>query len=213
MKNLAFAILASFTTYANAALFDRGGGLIYDDSLDVTWLQDASYAKSSGYDSDGIMTWSEASVWANSLTYYDNVRDSNIGGWRLPRGDGCSGFFCTASELGHLFYETLGGQAMNSLSSVHNANYNYFSNVQDTIYWTETLYVPYISFIVVGFDYGASNQLYGAGYQFPYVTGNDATPWLLRDGDVATIPEPGTLTLLWTAFISIVFLRKSNRVV
>lgn len=29
---------------AQAALYDRGGGLIYDSVLDVTWLQDANYA-------------------------------------------------------------------------------------------------------------------------------------------------------------------------
>ena len=32
-----------------AALIDRGGGLIYDDALNVTWLQDANYAKTSGF--------------------------------------------------------------------------------------------------------------------------------------------------------------------
>lgn len=45
---------------AQAALHGRGGGLLYDDVLDVTWLQDANYAKTSGYDADGWMTWSAA---------------------------------------------------------------------------------------------------------------------------------------------------------
>ena len=31
---------------ADATLFDRGGGLVYDDVLDVTWLIDANYASS-----------------------------------------------------------------------------------------------------------------------------------------------------------------------
>ena len=31
-----------------AALHDRGSGLIYDDVLNITWLQDANYAKTSG---------------------------------------------------------------------------------------------------------------------------------------------------------------------
>lgn len=30
---------------AQAALIDRGGGMIYDDVLNITWLQDANYAK------------------------------------------------------------------------------------------------------------------------------------------------------------------------
>ncbi|MCP4407494.1 MAG: DUF1566 domain-containing protein, partial [Gammaproteobacteria bacterium] len=32
-----------------ATLIDRGGGLIYDDVLNITWLQDANYAETSGY--------------------------------------------------------------------------------------------------------------------------------------------------------------------
>ena len=54
---------------SQAALHDRGGGLLYDDVLKVTWLQDANYAKTSGYDADGLMTWSEADAWAKSLSY------------------------------------------------------------------------------------------------------------------------------------------------
>ncbi|EGK72256.1 hypothetical protein METUNv1_01372 [Methyloversatilis universalis FAM5] len=30
---------------AQAPLHDRGGGLVYDDVLDVTWLADANYAR------------------------------------------------------------------------------------------------------------------------------------------------------------------------
>lgn len=49
------------------ALIDRGGGLIYDDVLDITWLQDANYAMTSQYDVDGLMTWNEATNWAANL--------------------------------------------------------------------------------------------------------------------------------------------------
>lgn len=41
---------------AQAALWDRGNGMIYDDVLNVTWLQDANYAKTSGYHATGRMT-------------------------------------------------------------------------------------------------------------------------------------------------------------
>ena len=63
---------------AQAALWDRGGGLIYDDVLDVTWLQDASYAETSGYDVNGVMSWSRAMAWADQLTY------GGFSNWRLP---------------------------------------------------------------------------------------------------------------------------------
>ncbi len=63
---------------AQATLIDRGDGLIYDNVLDVTWLQDANYAKTSGHDSDGLMTWDNAVAWAAGLSYggYED--------WRLP---------------------------------------------------------------------------------------------------------------------------------
>ena len=46
MKRLIAAVLIVLlfsVTSVYAELHDRGGGLIYDDVLDVTWLQDANY--------------------------------------------------------------------------------------------------------------------------------------------------------------------------
>ena len=37
---------------SNATLIVRAGGLVYDDVLDITWLQDANYAQTTGYDED-----------------------------------------------------------------------------------------------------------------------------------------------------------------
>ena len=38
---------------AGATLIDRGGGLIYDTVLNITWLQDANYAQTMGYQDVG----------------------------------------------------------------------------------------------------------------------------------------------------------------
>jgi hypothetical protein len=62
-----------------AALHDRGGGLIYDDVLDITWLADANYAQTSGYDSDGQMTFILANTWATGLSYGGS--DDTERGW------------------------------------------------------------------------------------------------------------------------------------
>ena len=90
-----FLSLAPMVT--SAALIDRGGGLIYDESLDITWLQNANLAAGSVYDqtsrgarnelgpagpccspTDGLMTWEKAVAWADNLVFqgYDD--------WRLP---------------------------------------------------------------------------------------------------------------------------------
>jgi len=79
-KPLILALLAgiALSGAARATLIDRGGGMIYDDVLNITWLQDANYAKTSGYDADGKMLWTAATAWAAGLSYggYDD--------WRLP---------------------------------------------------------------------------------------------------------------------------------
>jgi len=75
----ASALAAAITmTGAQAALYDRGGGMIYDDVLKITWLQDANYARTSGYDADGKMTYAEATAWASNLKF------GGYNDWRLP---------------------------------------------------------------------------------------------------------------------------------
>jgi len=80
----AMLLVIGLVEAAKSELHDRGGGLIYDDVLDVTWLQDANYAQTSGYDSDGKMTWEDAKAWADNLEYYDSVRNVTWTDWRLP---------------------------------------------------------------------------------------------------------------------------------
>lgn len=117
---LATAVLAGPT---QAALYDRGNGMIYDDVLDITWLQDANYAKTSGYDSDGVMTWSEADAWARQLVYggYSNWRLASarlqsppispssfmVDDVQFYDGSWDIGYNITRSELGHMFYNNL----------------------------------------------------------------------------------------------------------
>jgi hypothetical protein len=76
---------------AQAALVDRGGGLLYDNVLNVTWLQDANYAKTSGYDTDGMMNWDQARTWAANLVYHDSVRNVDYSDWRLAWNSPISG--------------------------------------------------------------------------------------------------------------------------
>jgi hypothetical protein len=86
-------------------LIDRGLGLIYDTERNITWLQDANYAKTVGHSRDGQMTWAQAMSWVTTLNY------RGIRGWRLPsalNSDGsgpCHGNNCSDSELGHIFLD------------------------------------------------------------------------------------------------------------
>lgn len=86
---LSLGLLLSVTTVtAQASLYDRGGGLIYDDVLNITWLQDVNYAATQGYSllqNGGYLTWADALTWAEDLSYYDPVRNVAWTDWRLPK--------------------------------------------------------------------------------------------------------------------------------
>jgi hypothetical protein len=131
---------------AQAILIDRGGGLIYDDVLNITWLQDANYAKTSGYDADGRMTWDQAMTWATNLSYagYTN--------WRLPTmvdtgAPGCDGAYSGTdcgynvqtvntgtnpvtvyNELAHMYYNNLGFKGAYSPTEAYQADFGIFGN-------------------------------------------------------------------------------------
>jgi hypothetical protein len=141
---LSILMVIGFATVGNATLWDRGGGLIYDDVLKVTWLQDANYAKTSGYDADGGMTWEEAKTWAKNLEYYDSVRNVTWKDWRLPNilpingidyiltsnsyytGSADRGYNVSApesvyagstgSELAYMYYNNLGNLAVTDIN-------------------------------------------------------------------------------------------------
>ena len=82
MKKVLFFIvplsILLFSMNVSAVLLDRRGGMIYDTDLNITWLKDANYAQTSGYDADGMMTWFSAKSWAENLVY------SGDDDWRPP---------------------------------------------------------------------------------------------------------------------------------
>lgn len=166
------------TGTSNAALFDRGNGFIYDSSLDITWLADANYARTSGFDDDGKITWSNATAWASSLTY------GGYSDWRLPTAmnlDGsnpCSWWYCAGSEMGHLFYSD-GALNANSSALTSPALTNFFVNMQAAVYWTST-----------GVPGRAWSFALRDGYQNMDPTSAEWYAWAVRDGDVSASPVP-----------------------
>ena len=132
---LSGATLLVAASASNAALLDRGGGLIYDTVLDVTWLQDANYARTQGIGGRlGRMPWADAMAWVDQLVYHDVVRNLTLSNWRLPSiaplngvrfrfatstsGNTDDGYNIsapgtryagsTASELAYMYYNNLG---------------------------------------------------------------------------------------------------------
>lgn len=147
---LTAAVLLTVAGTVQATLVSTlGGQAVYDTSRNLTWLADANLAATntfgvSGINPGGTMNWFTAQSWigamntANYLGYHD---------WRLPttlQPDATCGYSggynCTGSEMGHLFYNELGGVAGNSILATHNANLALFQNVQSNIYWSGTEY-------------------------------------------------------------------------
>lgn len=200
---------------AQAALLDRGGGMLYDTVLNITWLQDANYAKTSGYDADGAMTWTQAGNWAANLVY------GGFSDWRLAsntpvngtswnyattnNGSTDAGYNITSphSELAYMYYVNLGLTGYYLPNGSYNPGFGVFGNgstggqadvglvdnLRSGYYWSGTPYAtdPGSSAWYFGAIYG--NQNYG-GQASQYFA------WAVRDGDVTNgAPEPAGLGL------------------
>lgn len=225
-KFTTLALMAGLSIMGNAhaALIDRGSGLIYDDILNITWLQDANYAKTSGYDADGRMAWDDAMAWAANLSFggYDD--------WRLPTmidtgAPGCnyanSGTDCgfnvqtydagsgtVFSELAYMYYFNLGLTGLFNPDDTERTDYGIFGNgtefgqadiglfvnLQSSAYWTGLEFVPRTDLAGV---FATQNGQQGALHKL--VMGSVPFAWAVRSGDVVStsnVPEPATLALM-----------------
>ena len=186
----AVVFILGFVGTSNAALWDRGGGLIYDDVLNITWLQDANYARTSGSDADGLTNWNAAVAWADGLAYYDSVRDVTWTDWRLPTtldGQDAFGYNITTSEMGHMYYVNLGNLSFPQ-PGWGLANTGPFSNLISYMYWSETE-GGLLSDVGWAFDFYSGYQR--SEWQY------DGLAWAVRSGDVSgTVPISGTVWLL-----------------
>jgi hypothetical protein len=192
-------LLGSLTT-ANATMIDRGNGLIYDTILNVTWLWDANYAKTAEYQSDGLMTYAEASYFANNLVYKgfsdwrlpstdEGIIDLSIfaHGYRGPEWDGNydykRGYNMVNSEMGSLFYESLMNNGYYDTSGNYGGNIEWglkniglFTNFRNAFYWSGTEYSLDPNFAWV-FNFNMGLQTY-CGEAAEYYA------LIIRDGDV-----------------------------
>ena len=197
---LCLGLLTASGSHANLIAAD-GGMTVYDADANLYWLANANTAKTSGYDTDGYMTWAGAQSWITSLNTASYLGYSD---WRLPttlqpdatcdsQSGGISfGYNCTGSEMGNLFYNELGGAAGSSILTTHNADLALFNNVQSFSYWSGTEYAPNTD---GAWTFSTNHGGQGAYYKNVYLFA-----WAVRPGQVAAapgnVPEPGTEWLL-----------------
>lgn len=188
----------------------------YDTSLNITWLADANYAYSSGYQTLNIgrMLWADANAWAASLNF------NGITGWRLPTTtdtgapalqssysgtDAGYNVDTGSSEMAHMFYVTLGDKAYCDTSgSCPQAGWGLtntgpFSNVVTYGYWSATEVAP---------GSGAAWAFYfHSGGQSSYTKTYDIFhAWAVHAGDVGVpgVPVPAAAWLLGSGLVGLV---------
>jgi hypothetical protein len=181
-------VLVLATTTSNAALITRlGGQAVYDDDLDITWLADANYAMTSGFDSDGLMVWNNAISWIRTFQFggYDN--------WRLPETSTstyCAGFGCVDGEMGHLYWiEFWNGSGLSVTET------SKFKNIQLDGYWYQTSSGTL-----------ARTFFFNNGAQGNIGTGSQLFVWPVADGDIfaSTIPLPAAVWLFGSGLLGLV---------
>jgi len=103
------ALLCAAPPPAEAALVDRGGGLVYDAQANLTWLAAPALLP-------GPMNWLDAATFASNFVHAGGAN------WLLPDtpffDSGCAlgvGLGCVDSDMGRLFHQQLGGHAGESV--------------------------------------------------------------------------------------------------
>lgn len=167
----------------------------YDPNLDLTWLRDWNYSRTSGYDSDGRMNWYDAMDWAAQL------KVGRFDGWSLPQtvwpDPTCVAQLplddpnfrnwsdCKGGPLNFLWFEELGNEPLSV------ANPGPFVNVQRFLYWSQTK----------GEAPGTA-WYWSQGWQGWVQAYDVASPFAVavRAGDV--LPEPRSLALTLLALVA-----------
>jgi hypothetical protein len=205
--------------------------MLYDNVLNVTWLQDANYAKTSGYNTTGKMDWNTATTWAANLVY------GGFSDWRLatntPVSGGSSfnatysvdgstdnGYNITSphSELAYMYNVNLGLKGLFNTTGAAQSNFGIFgngtsggqnnvglvNNLQSFAYWSGAEYSPGSG---TAWDFATSDgsQYIGSPKSLQFYA------WAVRPGDVAAVPVPGALWLFGSGLVGLLgFRRRGN---
>lgn len=190
----------------------------------MTWLQDANYVKTSGYNDDGRLTWPNALDWVSQLSY------QGFDDWRLPTispvngtsfqyglsydGSTDQGYNNSSqrSELGYMFHVNLGNLShFDTNGNIRSGstgtdfgvtNAGLFINLENYLYWTSERYDRFL------FDPVTWTFFANTGFQGPANMLDQFHVWAVRSGDViTTVPVPGAVWMFASGVLGFIGLR------
>ena len=127
-----------------------GGQTVYDPMAQVTWLADANLAAEetfgvAGINMDGSMEHATAVEWIAAMNHADQGRGYlDETSWQMPETGppdpscsmkGTTGYDCTGSAMGELFYKRLRLHRGESVVAVPDVNVGPFHDIQPYLYW------------------------------------------------------------------------------
>jgi hypothetical protein len=167
-----------------------GGAMVYDTATNLTWLADAGLG--------GLRTQADAALWAEGLSF------GGLDDWRLPTVAPVNGSALQLdytedgstdvglnnaglnTELGYLYHASLGNTAAGLTQTGPFSGLVDPANAVGPVFWTGTASEP---------GWGLAFFM-GMGLQDQLSSDTLGQAWAVRVGDVAAVPEPGSLALM-----------------
>ncbi len=238
-KIIGMGMLLCSTGVTQAALIDMGNGLIYDNTLDISWLKNANLATGnnfgvSGIATDGTMSWNVAFDWINALNTNNYLGYSN---WRLPTltpvngvnfeytvsydGSTDRGFnnYSTSNELSNLYYSSLGNLG---LCTTNNATGSYPDNCEQTPggAWGLKNTGPFQNMMSFRYWTDTENNLNTTrAFDMDFTFGQTGTGgkdgnkyvWAVLDGNPLAVPLPTAFWLFSSGLLGLIGVSRRQR--